>query len=184
MCILVVKKKGVDYPSLEQMKNCCKANPHGFSLSYSYKGRMRTYRTMSERDFLMEFQKIAERYPCEDVAMILHARIATHGTISPHNCHCFQGEGLSFAHNGILPIENRGDLTDSETFFRDYFIPEYRKSHQFTDKVVNIINNVIGSSKFAFLQPNGYIHYFGNFINEDGLLFSNYSYLPRLKYYY
>ena len=114
MCILVVKKKGVDYPSLEQVKNCCKANPHGFSLSYSYKGRMRTYRTMSERDFLMEFQKIAERYPCEDVAMILHARIATHGTISPHNCHCFQGEGLSFAHNGILPIENRGDLTDSE----------------------------------------------------------------------
>lgn len=183
MCILVVKKKGVDYPSLEQVKNCCKANPHGFSLSYTYKGRMRTYRTMNEREFLWKYQSIASIYSCEEVAMILHARIATHGTINEHNCHCFLGEGLSFAHNGILSINNRDDLTDSETFFRDYFIPEYKKTHQFTDKVVNIINNIIGSSKFAFLQANGYIHYFGKFINEDGILFSNYSYLSRNYYY-
>lgn len=183
MCILVVKKKGVDYPSLEQVVNCCKANPHGFALSYTYKGRMRTFRTMDVQSFLWQYQAIVSKYPSEDVAMILHARIATHGSINARNCHCFQGEGLSFAHNGILGIKNRDDLTDSETFFRDYFIPEYKKTHKFTDKVVNIINNVIGTSKFAFLQPNGYIHYFGRFIEEDGVLFSNSSYLPR-RYFY
>ena len=32
---------------------------------------------------------------------------------------------LAFAHNGILSIKNRGDMTDSETFFRDIFSPVF-----------------------------------------------------------
>ena len=178
MCILVIKQKGVKFPSIKQVETCCENNPDGFALSYSYKGRIKTYKTMDAKKFLAHYKNKVMTLPCEDVAMILHARIKTHGSVGIKNCHCWESDGMSFAHNGVLSIKNRGDLTDSETFFRDIFLPIYRRGKSWENAEL-AINAVIGTSKFGFLERNGDIHHYGMFQQEDGILFSNTSYIPR-----
>lgn len=177
MCILVIKQKGVKFPTMKQVQACCDNNPDGFALSYSHKGKITTHKTMDKKEFLDYYKKVMN-LPYKEVSMILHARIKTHGSIGLKNCHCWESDGMSFAHNGILSIKNRGDLTDSETFFRDIFLPIWRKGKSW-EMTEPAINAVIGTSKFGFLERNGDIHHYGPFQNEDGILFSNSSYIPR-----
>lgn len=177
MCILVIKEKGVKFPTMKQVQACCDNNPDGFALSYSQKGRIKTFKTMDKKEFL-EYYKGVMELPYKEVAMILHARIKTHGSVGIKNCHCWESDGMSFAHNGILSIKNREDLTDSETFFRDIFLPIWRKGKSWENAEL-AINAIIGSSKFGFLERNGVIHHYGPFQKEKGVLFSNSSYIPR-----
>lgn len=177
MCILVIKQKGVKFPTMKQVQACCDNNPDGFALSYSHKGKITTYKTMSKKEFLDYYKRVMD-LPYKEVSMILHARIKTHGSIGIKNCHCWESDGMSFAHNGILSIKNRGDLTDSETFFRDIFLPIWRKGKSWK-QAEGAINAVIGSSKFGFLEKNGEIHHYGVFQKENDILFSNSSYIPR-----
>ena len=110
-------------------------------------------------------------------AMYIHARIKTHGSERLENCHGWRENGLIFAHNGILDIANRDDLTDSETFFRDIFSPAYKVGGwKLGEKTINAI---IGTSKFVFMDDKGNIHAYGNYIVDDGLMFSNSSYIRR-----
>jgi hypothetical protein len=86
-----------------------------------------------------------------------------------------------FAHNGILSIENRGDLTDSETFFRDIFIPAYRcGGWKMAERTVDAI---IGTSKFVFIDKNGDIKHYGNYVEDNGLLYSNTTYIEWRQRY-
>lgn len=176
MCILVLKKKGSRFPSINEIKNCVRANPDGFSMSWNADGRLHTYKTMDAEAFMKMYCDIVKSLDRKTTAMMIHARIATHGSKRIGNCHCWSGKVLgaemSFAHNGILRIPNRGDMTDSETFLRDYLEP-CKGICDFLDT----IERNIGSSKFGFLNGDGAMIHFGHFIDERGVMFSNYSYM-------
>jgi hypothetical protein len=89
---------------------------------------------------------------------------------------------MAFAHNGILQIQARADLTDSETFFRDIFTPAYKSGGW--NAAERAISAIIGSSKFAFLEPGAQVRHFGAFITDsaDGNLYSNTSYREPRAY--
>lgn len=175
MCILVLKEKGIKYPSLEVVKNCLQANPDGFSIAWNCEGDIKTFKTMDAKEFMQKYRDIISSYDYNDTAMMLHARIATHGSKKIDNCHCWVGNLLgidtAFAHNGILNIKNRADMTDSETFLRDYL-----EKGQTMSEVINAITKYIGASKFGFLDGLGNVSHFGRFENYKGALFSNPSY--------
>jgi len=156
----------------------CDSNPHGFSLVIRGKsGKPRIYKTLKQSEFLALYRNILNEYDYQDTTMFIHARIKTHGTVRIENCHGWRVDGIVFAHNGILPIENREDMTDSETFFRDIFIPAYQVGKW--KAAERTINAVIGTSKFVFMESNGDLKHYGRYINDNGLLYSNDSYKPK-----
>lgn len=182
MCIVIAKKIGVKFPPIENIENACDNNPDGFAIAWAKDGVLRNYRTMAKKDFIKECKKVFKN-DYKTTACIIHARIATHGSVGIKNTHCWidKPTAMAFAHNGILSVKNRGDMTDSETFYRDIFLPIY-STHGW-DAAELAINACIGSSKFTFLRANGDLRLFGNFNELKGVHYSNTSYLARTTYY-
>ena len=179
MCVICIKHRGVQFPTIETVEQMCDTNPHGFSLVIRGKsGKPRIYKTLKQSEFLALYRNILKEYDYQDTTMFIHARIKTHGTMRIENCHGWRANGIVFAHNGILSIKNRGDMTDSETFFRDIFIPAYQVGRWKAAELT--IKAVIGTSKFVFMESNGDLKHYGNYINDNGLLYSNDSYKPRV----
>lgn len=178
MCIIMAKKEGVRFPSAKTIEVCCKNNPDGFALAWSHKGVVRNYRTLNVKEFIQKYKEVA-KLDFKQTACIVHARIATHGSIRVSNTHCWidRSTALAFAHNGILSIKNREDLTDSETFFQDIFLPIFMRGGWPAAK--NAINACIGTSKFAFLHASGQMEVFGTYLDVNGVLYSNSSYVER-----
>lgn len=175
MCILVIKPKGVAFPNETIIRNCMESNPNGFSMSFNIGGDVVTYQTLAPNDFIAEYRKVVQALDRRDTALMFHARIATHGSVKLSNCHGWKGNILgtemAFAHNGILRIPNRGDMTDSETFLRDYLEP-----CQSIGEFMSVVENNIGYSKFGFIDGNGNTIHFGDFITDRGVMYSNGSY--------
>ena len=176
MCIIVIKEKGIAFPSAKVIKTCCENNPDGFSAAWTENGKVNTFKSLNKNGFLKFYSDLRKKLDKKE-SLIIHARIKTHGSISLANCHCWYSDGVVFAHNGVLSIKNRDDLTDSETFFRDIFIPIWRQSNHNWKDCEKAINAIIGSSRFAFLNvSNGDIIHFGNYYKRNGILFSNTSF--------
>ena len=178
MCIVIIKKQGVKYPPIENIKNACDNNPDGFAIAWATDRVVRNYRTMNQKEFIKKCKEVFKN-DYKTTAVVIHARIATHGSVGLKNTHCWIDEStaLAFAHNGILSISNRGDMTDSETFFKDIFLPIYKKYGWSQAELA--INAIIGTSKFAFISATGEIRAYGNYNELKGVMYSNTSYLAR-----
>lgn len=181
MCIIAIKTKQVGYPSFKRVKTMCESNPDGFALVWQAKDEpVHNYRTLNQGKFLKKYKWLTSTYKAKDVAFFLHARIKTHGSEKLENCHGWIEDsiGLAFAHNGILSIANRGDMTDSETFFRDIFTPVFKIGGWDAGELA--IKAVIGTSKFCFMDIHGNLIHYGKYITgDDGILYSNDSYEER-----
>lgn len=181
MCIIAIKPREVAYPSYKRVKNMCENNNDGFAIVWHVKGEpVRNYRTLNEKKFLKKYNEITSTYKAKDVSLFIHARIKTHGTQKLENCHGWIEDkiGLAFAHNGILSIKNRDDMTDSETFFRDIFAPVFELGGWSAGE--RAIKACIGTSKFCFMDMYGNLIHYGNYIKgDDGILYSNDSYMER-----
>ena len=169
MCILIVKPAGVGLPPQHLLERYAQRNPHGFG----YATGAKTYKTMSYKAFLREIAK-------EDAseAMLIHFRYATHGSKKKNNCHPFKDEatGVVFAHNGILPVQPIGDMTDSETAFRWLFQPHIAQGGIYSRALAKEVKSIIGGSKVAFINALGQIKTFGEFTEVDGIYYSNMRY--------
>lgn len=192
MCVICVKKLKVDWPSVELIINCCHRNPDGFAFAWNEDGEAKNYKTMDAKEAVKFYATMLTGLDPQKTAMIFHARIATHGSLGLKNCHCWIEDGIAFAHNGILSdVPNRDDMTDSETFFQDYFLPVMR--HSGIKAAGNVASHFVGTSRFAFLDGRGAVNTLGNYIkvhdvDGDGLpkpgtlLFSNASFgKPELE---
>ena len=188
MCIIAIKTKQVGYPSFKRVKTMCESNPDGFALVWQAKDEpVHNYRTLNQGKFLKKYKWLTSTYKAKDVAFFIHARIKTHGSEKLENCHGWIEDtiGLAFAHNGILSIANRGDMTDSETFFRDIFTPVFKIGGWYAGELA--IKAVIGTSKFCFMDMHGNLIHYGKYITgDDGILYSNDSYEERTckQFYY
>ncbi len=179
MCIICIKPAGVQRPTKEQVNAMLTSNPDGFGyMTWSPDKGLQVRKTMDANKFAKWVEQIPDEQP-----VVYHARIATHGSIQERNCHPFLSadKQWGFAHNGILSIANEGDMTDSETFFRriePLLAAGYTPTIEGYGAFDAMVAAVIGSSKFAFLNNEGAIYHYGNFIEDGGLLFSNSSYKP------
>ena len=158
MCIIVVKCKGSDFAPKETIARCMETNPHGFSMAWNQNGVVQTFKTMNPSEMMTRYEELVSTLDPIKTAMLFHARIATHGSKVVENTHCFTyGEPaqLAFCHNGILRnIKAREDLTDSETFFRDLFIPAMEGCGM--EFACTMSKALIGdtNNKFAFLESS------------------------------
>lgn len=164
MCVIIIKPANVAMPDINELEAAYRCNPNGCGF-ISSEGK--SYKGLSFPKFCKAISKVKDSEAC-----IIHFRLATHGSIKPANCHPFNCDGVWFAHNGILGVKPRGDMTDSETAFRDILQPVIEKYGLKSPQASTAINTIIGSSKFAFMI-DGKITLYGRYENVNGLYYSN-----------
>lgn len=176
MCIILTKPKGIKSPSWQSIVTSCERNPDGFAVAWHKAGmeRPEINRTLSKKDFLEYMKPIVED---DNISWILHARIKSVGPINLENCHCWRDEKteLIFCHNGTLSITASAGMTDSETFFRHLYLPVVQGGGNGNQ----VVEAVIGSSKFAFMKKDGEIVTYGKYVTDaefPGVQFSNATY--------
>lgn len=168
MCVIIVKPAGVKMPSKDVLKQAYYANPHGCG----FVSEKRFFKSLNFSAFMSALAKVDTAEPC-----IIHFRLATHGSRHRKNCHPFYYRGIWFAHNGILDINPIGDMTDSETALRTIIGPVIEQYGIDSPQARSVINNVIGYSKFAFLNDDNTLRLFGNFTEgDDGCYYSNFNF--------
>lgn len=176
MCVICIKPAGAQMPPQGTLKRCAEANPHGFGFAT----KDRIFKTLSYKEFCKELKTISK-----DEAAILHFRYATHGSIKTENCHPFRDAktGVSFAHNGVLPIVPYEDMTDSETAFRGLFVPVIREHGLHSEELCEEVFGIIGGSRFAFIDKDGETRLFGRFVRHLDYWFSNLNWMPYNERY-
>ena len=176
MCIVCVKKAGVEKPNKELITTMAYNNPQGFGMSIARNGKLVSYHSMKVEDIIALNKKIKK-----SDSVIYHFRIATHGSVSLKNCHPFLSvdKQWAFAHNGIISIKNEGDWTDSYTFFVRVIQPLIKGGFAPGSKEFDSMMGLFCSSnKMALMDKDGNCSLYGAFVddNEYGLSFSNYTY--------
>lgn len=196
MCIICVKKKGLELPDKKTLENMWDNNPHGAGIALAANDTVYIQKGFLDKGIFLGFlEEIREQV--KDFSLLLHFRIATHGGINQECTHPFpiaQDENLkkvqletnlAVAHNGIIKIDTDDGLSDTMTYISKVL---YNLQLAYDDfykhpKVLKAIESSIHGSKMAFLDKSGEIYTVGKWIEKDGILYSNDSYEEITKLY-
>lgn len=203
MCIIVAKPAGVTMPEFSVFENCFRGNPDGAGLMIASDGKVYGRKGLMSikafNDALNDFETLYG--DLKSHTMVFHFRIGTHGTNSPYNTHPFPlipnshdydtfkslnwVADQGFAHNGILsslgmhPDVKTHDVSDTMVFGKRIalLLAEHYNIANDTEPQF-LLNQMLGTgtSKFAFIDGDGNLFTIGNFNQENGVMYSNYSY--------
>lgn len=195
MCIIVVKKANQPLPEEKIMQTMFRNNSDGAGFCFCLNGEVRIQKGyMTYETFTEALDKVSEKIDTYATPMIFHFRISTHGGINSSLCHPFPiskymsdlkcltaSTKLGIVHNGIIDIRARKGISDTMTYITERLAKRYKWDKEFykSRKQRNVIQTEIGSSKMAFLDYKGDIYTVGDFIEDNGILYSNSSYKER-----
>lgn len=192
MCIICVKPAGVDMPTTNILRNCWDGNTDGAGIAYWKendrevtidKGFMKI-KQLNDKIYSLNIQ-------VNDLAVI-HFRYATHGLVDRGNCHPFPlsnridelraSYGVfphAIAHNGVFgDMACHQTLSDTQKFIRGILSNDLISNHLDNKAVRILLAGYCGSSsKLAILRPSKLL-LIGDFIEDNGLLYSNHGYKP------
>jgi len=162
MCIIASIPAGssIDESTLNTM---WESNSDGGGIAYIEDGKIKTYKSMKLKKFRTNFFDILDKYGDSDI--LVHTRIATHGSVCIPNVHPFpimqngkELDNLVFAHNGILPSPflppAKLDISDTR------YINDVLFNGTDFDTVLDdsrwqeMIGDIIGHNKLVFLSAN------------------------------
>ena len=200
MCLIVVKPKGIELPEQKDLDQWFRDHPDGFGLAFAHQGKVQILKgamTIEAMHGLIEQMKSAlEPTSPKKVNLVLHFRQATHGALTPSNCHPFPltscQEALSalsvstssaVAHNGVVwfGTELGEDLlqgkTDTQRFIEDVL---FGLGGAVWNASVQELIRLCAFGKFVLLTPKKIV-YIGEFLYHAGCWFSNNSFTPSPK---
>lgn len=203
MCIIVGKKKGVDLPSKTTLENCFDNNSDGSGLAYVKNRKVVIEKGfMTFEAFYKRLMELNKQFDLKNKALLIHFRITTHGGTSKGNCHPFpisnsrkklkatylECGNVAFAHNKTVKIcadEKEKDMSDTQIFSRDYLYHIWKTNKCFYEdkNIRKIIQKMGGESRFCFLDNKEQLYTIGEFVEDNGVLYSNYSYSYNINYY-
>ncbi len=187
MCIICCSAAGVRQPKEETLRRMFLANPDGAGYMTARNGRVEISKGfMTWEEFARAIR--SEAFTAAD-PVVYHFRIATQAGVTPAMTHPFPltnsiancklldvGCPIGVAHNGVIPLTS--DPTDKEYSDTAHFIAEYLayivtapEDLRDPDALAEIA--ALSRSKWALLGGDGHIATVGDFIEEDGILFSN-----------
>lgn len=201
MCIIVVKPKGMPMPADEILDTCWQQNPHGAGLMYAHEDRVHIVKGLMEwKAFKKELSALGKRHDLTDLALVMHFRISTQAGVNPENTHPFvitrdtrkltAKKATStiggLVHNGMIPccsnLDKKEKYSDTLYFVRDYVARLARKPEDLKEGWMQTILCEVAQSKLSILLPDGEIIMLGDFKEQEGLYFSNDSYLPQFSF--
>lgn len=173
MCVICIKTAGHKLPTKRELKAMYNRNHDGCG----FVSESDHFKSLDFETFYARLKKVPVSENC-----IIHFRWATHGAVNESNCHPFYDEKSDtwFMHNGILRVIPMKGKTDSETAFRRYLAPVIQKHGLYSSQLQRVANNIIDSSKFAFMQ-HGQLKTFGHFYEYNGCYYSNLYHLTYMR---
>ena len=195
MCIIVAKKKGLELPTKEILKNCFNYNSDGAGIMFNDGKQVFIEKGfMDFNSFYSRLEALDKEFNLVNSDLALHFRISTSGNVDQGNCHPYpistetsQLRNLSLvtdigmAHNGVIRKhipETRSILNDTQTFIKNFVYNMYSSNKEFLTVGANIkaLEEEAGSKLCFITKDNMYI--IGKFIEEtNGILYSNDTYL-------
>lgn len=184
MCLLAVCEPG-SHLTDDQIDTAWDNNPHGGGFAHIGKGgRVRPFRTLGKATFIDAYHQAVRRHP--DSPFLVHFRLATSGTTDMTNVHPFRaGEHTYMAHNGILPVAERHNLSDTHTFAKDW-LPAFPDDWLDNHVLKLVVEEFAGTDKLAFLTTDPGLRHTYYILNEDkgtwddGVWFSNHTHEHRI----
>lgn len=193
MCIIAIKKSGINFPTEETIENMWYSNPDGAGIMYTKDGNVvidKGYMKLSE--FLSRIDRLKDEIDTTEETVVLHFRIGTAGGNTPENTHPFpiskkihrlQAKhvvtDIGVVHNGIIDIKRPiKEISDTMEYIRSklVYIRHQEKAFYKNKKCLKRIAAEI-TSKMAFLLPDRNVYTIGEFITDkDGMVYSNSSY--------
>lgn len=192
MCIICASPANAKQPTIKTIRAMFQNNRHGAGYMYARDGKVYIHKGyMNIEEYLAAIR--AENFTAED-SVVYHFRISTQAGVNPEMTHPFPLSNrlpdmraldlecqCGIAHNGIIRLTT--DPTNTRYSDTALFITRYlaeiirRPSDLHNQDVLDFVYRLAGS-KFAILDSSGHIATVGEFIDEDGILYSNYSYYP------
>lgn len=197
MCIIMIKEKGFDLFDKEKLESAWDFNGDGGGFSRVIGNKVVTEKGFMNFDtFYDRLVEVYEKENLKEKNLLVHLRIGTSGIkANPQNTHPFpltknfnmltsldSVSDIAIAHNGILSAWESKDknsiYSDTQYFIANFIYPIYKTNKRFyEDRVLmNKINMELGASKLAFLTNEDKIITLGEYIVEDGYMYSNDSY--------
>ena len=193
MCVICLSKKGIRQPTIDEIKNMWKANPHGAGYMKAEDGLVKISKGFMDLDsFLKAVEQ--ENFTDDDV-VCYHFRISTQAGVTPEMTHpfplsddledmklleCMASVGI--AHNGIIRLTSTKDPNYSDTalFIAEYLPMLIRDTNDINDKRVKRTIKALIDSKMVLMNGDGDTAVIGDFwATKTGLLFSNKSFQPQ-----
>ena len=194
MCLIIVKKSGINLPRQEWLDTAEKQNPDGIGIMFKKADKNEV---TIKKDFVNSTTLgiwLKDNIAKEDT-LIIHFRFATHGAKDVGNRHPFPVSkdkillrspevicSMGLAHNGILS-QHTGHVkfSDTQKFVLGIMSDDAIKHNLNSVSVRKLISEYIGSDKLAILTSEGCLYLWGEYVTDDGLLFSNTGYLEARK---
>lgn len=192
MCIICVSKSGVRQPGEAAIRAMFLRNPHGAGYMVARGGRVQIHKGFMDLDDYLRAIR-TEHFTASD-SVVYHFRISTQAGVNPEMTHPFPLSNqparlrkldlrcrVGVAHNGIIRLTSDPDndqYSDTAIFITQYLSRLIRSRADLRDRLLLDEIFQIARSKFAIMDGSGYVATVGEFVNDRGLLFSNYTYLP------
>ena len=204
MCVIVAKKMGIELPSKKILENCFDVNPDGAGLMYVNENKKVIIEKgfMTFEAFYQKLMELDKKYDLKKKALVMHFRITTQGGTSPENCHPFpitddekklkatylKCNDVAFAHNGIISLYSMRDdkgMSDTMLLSKELLYPLFNYNKKFYKQKHNqeLIEEIIGTDKIAFLDNEEKIITIGEFKEDEGVLYSNLNHKKNNGYY-
>lgn len=204
MCIIAAKPAGIPMPSKDTLRNMWEGNPDGagfmFPTEVVGKNGKRKIAVQVEKGFMTfdhfvaALDDLAKYHDLTSTPIVMHFRITTHGGTCPELTHPFPVTDsrsalrklratapVGVAHNGIIhSVTPAKDMSDTSEYIATQLAPLHKALPRFWENphALQLIKNAIGS-KMAVLSADGTITTIGEFNEDNGILYSNYSWKPR-----
>lgn len=198
MCIICAKNKGIEMPSWDIIENMWYNNTDGAGLMWVEDGAVHISKGYMRYDlFKNEVETLGKRLNLTETPLVMHFRITTHGGTKPENCHPFPitdqigllqklrcNTDIGVAHNGILSFTPRKGISDTMEYIATQLSIIKKMNRKFLkhDYLMQLIKNATEGSRLCFLDKYGKIYTTGNFIEDNGVLYSNNNY--KYTYFY
>lgn len=187
----MVKKKGMALPPKQVFKTCFDNNPDGCGYMYVNNGKVIIKKGyMGYKHLYKDIKRLTDK---NDINVVVHFRIGTQGKNDAKTTHpypitsntdymqkLYYETDLAVVHNGIIygyEDKTRPDLNDTQIFIRDVLsvLQELNKDFYKNENAITMLEDIT-SSKLVFLDKDDTLSFVGNFINDNGILYSNYTY--------
>ena len=201
MCIIAIKPKNKDLQDKETLKTCFTRNPDGSGYMFVHDNVVeikKGYMTFDEfyKDLINDYNK----YNLKNQNLVMHFRIGTSGQSKVGCTHPFAitndydilntthlQSNIGICHNGIISNYNdrHGKYSDTQIYIAKVLTPLIKlniNSYKFKD-IQEIIKDTT-NSKWAILDKFDDVYTIGDFVEDNGYLYSNSTYKKfEYKYY-
>ena len=198
MCVIAYKPENTRMPEKAILRNCFNNNPDGAGFMFVKNNKVHIKKGfMTFNDFysaLSAYKPLWYNSP-----FTLHFRISTQAGINKECTHPFPlstdmtqlrklkiKTDVGIAHNGIISLTSNywnKTITYSDTmeFITDYLTLIIDNKYYYKDKNKVELIEKLAESKLLIMSSNGHCEMIGHFIKDDGVYYSNASYMATAK---